>query len=144
LTDYDSVLRSAIQQKYAMIEKDPRDEKWAEFHIHPDTVFELGRTVPAKAYAIHPITANPLAMVDGGPLFGYPVRVDPSIPVGEIQLVCETDLDASIRHQQALGRTITVYKPEPLIIPPPPAPPTVKALAKHWLANARRKLGSRR
>lgn len=130
------MMRDALRQRYEMIERNPGDEKWAEWHIHPETHMalrvaqsqgELGRLSPT-------IERYPIEPDKGGRLFGYPVRVTTGAPIGKIQLVCETELDATIRHQReaGLGDTIHVIKPLPFIFPDPPTPPTLKALVKHW------------
>lgn len=137
---YNDLLHSAMRQKYEMIERDPRDEKWAEWHMHPDTIALMERQAPNYLPTDFE-RATALASMPRR-LFGYPVRPDKKVPVDEVKLVCETELDAAIRHQRNMGvhgTVINVYKPEPLIFPDPPKPPTVKALVKHWIKKARKR-----
>lgn len=126
------MLTDAMRQRYKLIEHDPRDEKWAEWHIHPDTAIELQR----PDGGVFTPTAYP---PNGDRLLGFPVHITTSVQPGRIHLVAETDLDASIRHQATLGRTINVYKPDPMIFPPPAPAPTMKALAKHWADRLRKR-----
>src|ERR1700761_1737991 len=119
-----SVLASAARQRapFRLKNRDPRDEKWAEFHMHPDT-----RRALSTLYGVPgPGPAH---------LFDYPVRADKSMPVGEVKLVCETDFEAGVRHLTDAGHTINVMKPQPVMWVPPPVPappPTLRVLIKHW------------
>lgn len=136
--DYTGLLRSALQQKYQMIERDPRDEKWAEWHVHPATIEAIRAHEALKAGPGYPYgmidTYPPYGPGEQTRIFSYPVRVDYSVPEGEIRLVCETDLDATIRHQRAAGQTINIMPPVtmPRWTEPKPQPPTLKGLIRHW------------
>jgi hypothetical protein len=136
---YVEILRDAMRQKYAMIERNSADEKWAEWHLHPETSIFIEQEAVRTRTNAWPAAIDPAILGSG--LYGYPVRTDPSVPVGVIKLVCETDIEASVRHITDKGGHVTIYQPDPLIFPVmPPAPaPTVKALLKHWLSKARRR-----
>src|ERR1700742_732928 len=144
------MLRDAMRQKYQMIERDPRDEKWAEWHMSRMTFMSIQAKQSEEdirrwgAFTPPPVPADtqPAPKLDeaksgAGLLYGYTVRLDDKVPNGKIELVCETDLEASIRHQRELGdrgATINVVKFEPhwAELPPEPEPPTLRGLVKHW------------
>lgn len=139
------MLNDAMRQRYALIEHDPRDEKWAEWHIHPETYAEImnyegeRRANPVRFYA--PTIERPMTPGGDERLTGYKVRVTTSVEPGRIHLSAETDLDATIRHARERGDTVNIMPPVTLdwaAIPRVPEP-TVKALAKHWAGKLRKR-----
>lgn len=122
----------AARQRDEMMRQDPRDEKWAEWFVNPETYEALGPFKP-------PVPAGLWTSSGSSPetfLFGYPVRVTASAAPGRFHLSHETRLDATIRHQAAAGRTVNVVKSPPsayLTMPPP----TARALARHWIDKVR-------
>jgi hypothetical protein len=140
------MLNDAMRQRYQMIEHDPRDEKWAEWHIHPETYAELRHyESERRADPAHQLYSpvNDRSMTPGGDemLIGYRLRITTGVEPGRIHLVVDTELDATIRHARERGDTVNLVRPMPFDWPKPEkAPePTVKALAKHWADKLRKK-----
>lgn len=140
------MLNDAIRQRYVLEEKDPRDLKWAEWHIFPDTYAEImhydaERQADPSVRFYTPTIEQPMRPGDDNMLFGYKVRVTTAVEPGRIHLSAETELDATIRHRVAAGQTVNILPPIPFEWPKygPPPEPTVRALAKHWADKIRKR-----
>lgn len=136
------MLNDAMRQRYTMIEHDPRDEKWAEWHIHPQTYAEImhydGRRA-SMGVPYLPAIEQPYRPGGDQMLIGYKVRVTTAVEPGRIHLSHETDLEAGVRHLTDSGHVVNIVKSPPLVFDKTPPPdPTVKALVKHWLRKAKR------